>query len=183
MAFASGASASVKNCYNRAYVESTGSNVGAVVGMTNNASAAMSNLYYLDFTCAQGIGSAKSTSQTATAKTRAEMDSADFVTSMNTGLTTAAFGSSRYSPALTWQTDLISLTTPTVGNVNLDPFGYVDEEDLALLTEWKDAGKTKKDLTAEQWAQADLNDDGKLNDEDVEILAAYLEDPRLNDLS
>lgn len=41
----------------------------------------------------------------------------------------------------------------------------------------------KKDLTAEQWAQADLNDDGKLNDEDVEILAAYLEDPRLNDLS
>lgn len=183
VAFASGASASVKNCYNRAYVESTGSNVGAVVGMTNNASAAMSNLYYLDFTCAQGIGSAKSTSQTATAKTRAEMDSADFVTSMNTGLTTAAFGSSRYSPALTWQTDLIGLTTPTVGNVNLDPFGYVDEEDLALLTEWKDVGKTKKDLTAEQWAQADLNDDGKLNDEDVEILAAYLEDPRLNDLS
>lgn len=183
VAFASGASASVKNCYNRAYVESTGSNVGAVVGMTNNASAAMSNLYYLDFTCSQGIGSAKSTSQTATAKTRAEMDSADFVTSMNTGLTTAAFGSSRYSPALTWQTDLIGLTTPTVGNVNLDPFGYVDEEDLALLTEWKDAGKTKKDLTAEQWAQADLNDDGKLNDEDVEILAAYLEDPRLNDLS
>ena len=183
VAFASGASASVKNCYNRAYVESIGSNVGAVVGMTNNASAAMSNLYYLDFTCAQGIGSAKSTSQTATAKTRAEMDSADFVTSMNTGLTTAAFGSSRYSPALTWQTDLIGLTTPTVGNVNLDPFGYVDEEDLALLTEWKDAGKTKKDLTAEQWAQADLNDDGKLNDEDVEILAAYLEDPRLNDLS
>lgn len=183
VAFASGASASVKNCYNRAYVESTGSNVGAVVGMTNNASAAMSNLYYLDFTCSQGIGSAKSTSQTATAKTRAEMDSADFVTSMNTGLTTAAFGSSQYSPALTWQTDLIGLTTPTVGNVNLDPFGYVDEEDLALLTEWKDAGKTKKDLTAEQWAQADLNDDGKLNDEDVEILAAYLEDPRLNDLS
>lgn len=183
VAFASGASASVKNCYNRAYVESTGSNVGAVVGMTNNASAAMSNLYYLDFTCSQGIGSAKSTSQTATAKTRAEMDSADFVTSMNTGLTTAAFGSSRYSPALTWQTDLIGLTTPTVGNVNLDPFGYVDEEDLALLTEWKDAGKPKKDLTAEQWAQADLNDDGKLNDEDVEILAAYLEDPRLNDLS
>ena len=163
VAFASGASASVKNCYNRAYVESTGSNVGAVVGMTNNASAAMSNLYYLDFTCSQGIGSAKGTSQTATAKTRAEMDSAGFVTSMNTGLTTAAFGSSRYSPALTWQTDLIGLKTPTKGNVNLDPFGYVDEEDLALLTEWKDAGKTKDDLTAEQWAQADINGDGVLS--------------------
>lgn len=96
VAFASGASASVKNCYNRAYVESTGSNVGAVVGMTNNASAAMSNLYYLDFTCSQGIGSAKSTAQTATAKTRAEMDSADFVTTMNTGMA-GTFGSSRYT--------------------------------------------------------------------------------------
>lgn len=38
VAFASGASASVKNCYNRAYVESPSGNVGAVVGMTNNAS-------------------------------------------------------------------------------------------------------------------------------------------------
>ena len=183
VAYASGASASVKNCFNRAYVKSTGSNVGAVVGMTNNASAAMSNLYYLDFTCSQGIGSAKSTAQTATAVSKDTMASADFVTSMNTGLTTAAFGSSRYSPALTWQTSLIGLKTPVVGNVNLDPFGYVDEDDLTLLTQWVADKKTSATLTAEQWAQADLNDDGKLNDEDVEILAAYLEDPRLNDLS
>ena len=183
VAYASGASASVKNCFNRAYVKSTGSNVGAVVGMTNNASAAMSNLYYLDFTCSQGIGSAKSTAQTATAVSKDTMASADFVTSMNTGLTKAAFGSSRYSPALTWQTDLIGLTTPSVGNVTLDPFGYVDEEDLALLTQWVADKKTSATLTAEQWAQADLINDGKLNDEDVEILAAYLEDPRLNDLS
>ena len=173
----------MKNCFNRAYVKSTGSNVGAVVGMTNNASAAMSNLYYLDFTCSQGIGSAKSTAQTATAVSKDTMASADFVTSMNTGLTKAAFGSSRYSPALTWQTDLIGLTTPSVGNVTLDPFGYVDEEDLALLTQWVADKKTSATLTAEQWAQADLINDGKLNDEDVEILAAYLEDPRLNDLS
>lgn len=180
VAFASGASASVKNCYNRAYVESTGSNVGAVVGMTNNASAAMSNLYYLDFTCSQGIGSAKSTSQTATAKTRAEMDSADFVTSMNTGLTTAAFGSSRYSPALSWQTDLIGLTTPTKGNVNLDPFGYVDEDDLTLLTQWVADKKTSADLTAEQWAQADINGDGKLNVLDTTRLRNYLRNPKLS---
>lgn len=180
VAFASGASASVKNCYNRAYVESTGSNVGAVVGMTNNASAAMSNLYYLDFTCSQGIGSAKSTAQTATAKTRAEMDSADFVTSMNTGLTTAAFGSSRYSPALSWQTDLIGLTTPTKGNVNLDPFGYVDEDDLTLLTQWVADKKTSADLTAEQWAQADINGDGKLNVLDTTRLRNYLRNPKLS---
>lgn len=179
VAFASGASASVKNCYNRAYVESTGSNVGAVVGMTNNASAAMSNLYYLDFTCSQGIGSAKSTAQTATAKTRAEMDSADFVTTMNTGMA-GTFGSSRYSPALTWQTNLIGLKTPTKGNVTLDPFGYVDEEDLALLTEWKDAGKKQNDLTAEQWAQADINGDGFLNGKDTKALKNYINDPASN---
>ena len=178
VAYASGASASVKNCFNRAYVKSTGSNVGAVVGMTNNASAAMSNLYYLDFTCSQGIGSAKSTAQTATAVSKDTMASADFVTSMNTGLTKAAFGSSRYSPALTWQTDLIGLTTPSVGNVTLDPFGYVDEEDLALLQKWVDDGKDEDTLTPEQWAQADVDKNGRLNDDDVDTLSQYLEDPR-----
>lgn len=181
VAFASGASASVKNCYNRAYVESTGSNVGAVVGMTNNASAAMSNLYYLDFTCSQGIGSAKSTSQTATAKTRAEMDSADFVTTMNTGMA-GTFGSSRYSPALSWQTDLIGLTTPTKGNVNLDPFGYVDEDDLTLLQEWVNEGKDINQLTLEQRAQADMDGSGDLDEADVDALIQYLEDPRENPL-
>ncbi len=162
--------------------ESTGSNVGAVVGMTNNASAAMSNLYYLDFTCSQGIGSAKSTAQTATAVSKDTMASADFVTSMNTGLTKAAFGSSRYSPALTWQTDLIGLKTPTKGNVNLDPFGYVDEEDLALLTEWVNKELTEDDLTAEQWAQADLYADGELDSVDLALLTKYLQNPRDNKL-
>ena len=157
-------------------MESTGSNVGAVVGMTNNASAAMSNLYYLDFTCSQGIGSAKSASQTATARTRAEMASADFVTTMNTGMA-GTFGSSRYSPALSWQTDLIGLTTPSVGNVNLDPFGYVDEDDLTLLTQWKDEKKTPATLTAEQWAQADINGDGVLDRNDTVALRRYINNP------
>lgn len=154
----------VTACYNTGSITGAGNYVAGIVAFASGASASVKNCYnraYVEST-GSNVGA---------------------VVGMNTGLTTAAFGSSRYSPALTWQTDLIGLTTPTVGNVNLDPFGYVDEEDLALLTEWKDAGKTKKDLTAEQWAQADLNDDGKLNDEDVEILAAYLEDPRLNDLS
>ena len=164
-----------------AYVESTGSNVGAVVGMTNNASAAMSNLYYLNFTCAQGIGSAKNAdTQTATGVSKDTMAADAFVTTINTGLTTAAFVSSRYSPALTWQTDLIGLTTPTKGNVNLDPFGYVDEEDLALLTKWVADKKTSADLTAEQWAQADINGDGKLNGLDITRLRNYLSNPRLS---
>lgn len=181
VAFASGASASVKNCYNRAYVESTGSNVGAVVGMTNNASAAMSNLYYLNFTCAQGIGSAKNAdTQTATGVSKDTMAADAFVTTINTGLTTAAFGSSRYSPALSWQTGLIGLTTPTKGNVNLDPFGYVDEDDLTLLTQWVADRKTSADLTAEQWAQADINGDGKLDGLDIMRLRNYLSNPRLS---
>lgn len=170
VAFASGASASVKNCYNRAYVESTGSNVGAVVGMTNNASAAMSNLYYLDFTCAQGIGSAKSTAQTATAKTRAEMDSADFVTTMNTGMT-GTFVSSRYSPALSWQTNLRDLTTPSVGNIDLDPFGYVDENDVELLRQYL---ANKITLDDEQLMQANVNDDDVVNQEDLDLLIQYV---------
>lgn len=126
-------------------------------------------------------GSAKSTAQTATAKTRAEMDSADFVTTMNTGMA-GTFGSSRYSPALSWQTGLIGLTTPTKGNVNLDPFGYVDEEDLALLQEWVDEGKDINQLTLEQRAQADMDGSGALDEVDVNALIQYLEDPRENPL-
>lgn len=105
------------------------------------------------------------------------MDSADFVTTMNTGMT-GTFGSSRYSPALSWQIKLIGLTTPSVGNVTLDPFGYVDEEDLALLQKWVDDGKDEDTLTPEQWAQADVDKNGRLNDDDVDTLSQYLEDPR-----
>lgn len=184
VAFASGASASVKNCYNRAYVESTGSNVGAVVGMTNNASAAMSNLYYLNFTCAQGIGSAKNAdTQTATGVSKDTMAADAFVTTINTGLTTAAFVSSRYSPALTWQTDLIGLTTPTKGNVNLDPFGYVDKDDLTLLNRWVRSHKTRSDLTEEQWSQADINGDGVLDSNDTGALQNYITNPKLNPIN
>lgn len=182
VAYASGASASVQNSFNRAYVHGDGSYVGAVIGLTNNTSAVTANLYYLDFTCDQGIGSAKSTSHTVTAVSKGTMASPGFVTTMNTGLTTAAFGSSRYSPALAWQTSLIGLSTPTKGNVNLDPFGYVDEGDLALLNEWVTEEKTANDLTAEQWAQADIDGSGGLGEEDINALIRYLEDPRANPL-
>lgn len=171
MAFASGASASVKNCYNRAYVESTGSNVGAVVGMTNNASAAMEHLYYLDFTCAQGIGSAKSTAQTATAKTKTEMAKSSFVKTINTGLTTDAFVSSRYSPALSWQTNLKGLKTPKVGNVDMDPFGYVDSKDVELLRKYLANTITLND---DQLAQANVNGDTVVNQADLDLLEQYV---------
>ena len=170
VAFASGASASVKNCFNRAYVKSPGSNVGAVVGMTNNASAAMSNLYYLNFTCAQGIGSAKSTSQKATAVALSRMTSTAFVNTMNSGLDEAAFGASRYSPALLWQTKLIGLATPDKGNVDLDPFGYVDESDVELLRDYL-ANKTT--LSGAQLSQADVNKDGKVDSTDLSLLEKY----------
>ena len=171
MAYASGASASVKNCFNRAYVKSTGSNVGAVVGMTNNASAAMSNLYYLDFTCSQGIGSAKSTAQTAIAVSKDTMAKSNFAKTMNTGLTTAAFVSSRYSPVLSWQTDLKGLTTPMVGNIDLDPFGYVDSNDVELLRKYLASEVTLDD---DQLAQADVNGDETIDQKDLDLLAQYV---------
>lgn len=171
VAYASGASASVKNCFNRAYVKSTGSNVGAVIGMTNNASAATANLYYLDFTCSQGIGSAKSTAQTATAVSKSTMARSNFAKTMNTGLTTAAFVSSRYSPVLSWQTDLKGLTTPTVGNIDLDPFGYVDENDVKLLEKYL-AGEVT--LTGEQLKQADVDNISGVDKNDLDILKQYV---------
>ena len=83
---------------------------------------------------------------------------------------------------MSWQTDLIGLTTPTKGNVNLDPFGYVDEDDLTLLQEWVNEGKDINQLTLEQRAQADMSGSGDLVEEDVNALIQYLEDPRENPL-
>lgn len=155
----------VTACYN------TGSNVGAVVGMTNNASAAMEHLYYLDFTCAQGIGSAKSTAQTATAKTKTEMAKSSFVKTINTGLTTDAFVSSRYSPALSWQTNLKGLKTPKVGNVDMDPFGYVDSKDVELLRKYLANTITLND---DQLVQANVNGDTVVNQADLDLLEQYV---------
>jgi len=84
---------------------------------------------------------------------------------------------------LSWQTDLIGLTTPTKGNVNLDPFGYVDEEDLALLTEWVNNGLTEDALTPEQWAQADIVRNDRLDEDDLDALTWYLENPKINPIN
>ena len=66
--------------------------------------------------------------------------------------------------------------------VNLDPFGYVDEDDLTLLQEWINEGKDINQLTLEQRAQADMDGSGDLDEEDVNALIQYLEDPRENPL-
>ena len=85
---------------------------------------------------------------------------------MNSGLDEAAFGASRYSPALLWQTKLIGLATPDKGNVDLDPFGYVDESDVELLRDYL-ANKTA------QLSQADVNKDGKVDSTDLSLLEKY----------
>ena len=100
------------------------------------------------------------------------MASDDFVDDMNAGLTTEAFGSSRYSPALTWQTGLIDLITPTVGNIDLDPFGYVDENDAEILRQYLDGKIT---LNANQRRQADVNGNGTVDQSDLDTLLQYID--------
>ena len=98
------------------------------------------------------------------------MTSTAFVNTMNSGLDEAAFGASRYSPALLWQTKLIGLATPDKGNVDLDPFGYVDESDVELLRDYL-ANKTT--LSGAQLSQADVNKDGKVDSTDLSLLEKY----------
>ena len=94
-------SGTVTNCYNSGYIGSTGNLVGGIVatgsnvtvtdcinigivdckqthgsvmGEVSKANATISNLYYLEGTCAEGIGKvANAETQTATAKTAAEL--------------------------------------------------------------------------------------------------------------
>ena len=99
------------------------------------------------------------------------MSNRSFLVSMNKGLTNAAFGSSRYSPALLWQTKLIGLTTPAVGNVDLDPFGYVDENDVNLLRQYL-ANETT--FSGDLLKQADVNKDNKVDATDLSLLEQYV---------
>ncbi len=96
-----GSGSTVSNCYNSGRIGSTGSNVGGIVGdcgnatvtdcinigiveckqvhgsligNVSNANTVISNLYYLEGTCAEGIGKvANAETQTATVKTAAEL--------------------------------------------------------------------------------------------------------------
>ena len=89
---------------------------------------------------------------------------------MNTGMA-GTFVSSRYSPALSWQTNLRGLTTPSVGNIDLDPFGYVDENDVGLLRRYLANEITLDD---DQLAQADVNADLDVNQSDLDLLIQYV---------
>lgn len=66
---------------------------------------------------------------------------------------------------------LIGLTTPTVGNVDLDPFGYVDENDVNLLRQYL-ANETT--FSGDLLAQADVNKDNKVDSTDLSLLEQYV---------
>ena len=58
-----------------------------------------------------------------------------------------------------------------MGNIDLDPFGYVDENDVELLRQYL---ANKITLDDEQLMQANVNDDDVVNQEDLDLLIQYV---------
>lgn len=165
VANASGASASITYSYNRGVVKGTGDAVGAVAGQMNNASSVTTNTYYLQNSCSKGIGIAKTTSQVATVKTAYAMtEAAGFYNLLNASTTDLVFVPAANYPILMWQ-----VPAPTVGDVNLD--GVVDEMDLIAFQEIADGNYNNIPTDVE--AQADLDGNGVVNAEDLELMSNY----------
>lgn len=61
------------------------------------------------------------------------------------------------------------------------PYGAKD--DLTLLQEWVDAGKSEDNLTPEQWAQADIDGNNRLDEDDLDALTWYLENPKIHPIN
>ena len=120
-----GASVVVTNCFTTGEVTFGGTtvNAGAVAGQVNNASATVSNVYYLDSAYTTGIGKVTGT-HTVTALTVEQMAAGEFVATMNTGLETAAFAKGEHHPVLIWQADI----EPTVAVTGVT----LDKETLSL---------------------------------------------------
>ena len=162
---ANASGASITYSYNRGVVKGTGDAVGAVAGQMNNASSVTTNTYYLQNSCSKGIGIAKTTSQVATVKTAYAMtEAAGFYNLLNASTTDLVFVPAANYPILMWQ-----VPAPTVGDVNLD--GVVDEMDLIAFQEIADGNYNNIPTDVE--AQADLDGNGVVNAEDLELMSNY----------
>lgn len=161
--------ATVSNCFNAGTVRDTsGMTQGSVIGYISNASAVTENLYYLEGTCAAGMGSVKDeATQFATAVSAETLASNDFVTTMNTGLETAAFVKGTVHPILTWQAS-DEETEVAYGDVNDD--GSVTMDDVSLVLQYVNG----TELTEGQIAAADVNGDGSVNMTDVSLILQYI---------
>ena len=104
----------IANCFNAGAVNGNGKVAGAVVGQAGNAAAVTKNLFYLEGTCAAGIGEVKDEEkQTATAVTANVLASAEFVTMMNQDLDADVFKLGRVHPVFLNQCAHLNTTITT----------------------------------------------------------------------
>ena len=88
--------------------------------------------------------------------------SADFVTTINTGLETAAFVAGTDHPILVWQ---VSSEEPVKGDIDGD--GKINAIDAAMIYKFV---KNNTELTEEQLSACDMNGDGKINALDAALI-------------
>ena len=108
---ASESSGTISNCFNYGSV-SANDYVGAIAGNITKADAALAHNYYLEATCAKGIGSTKGT-HTAEKVNSGTLVFAEFVTKMNAELETAAYKQGKYHPVFLWQCGHLNTKTTT----------------------------------------------------------------------
>lgn len=157
---ATSAGGQLMNCFNTGAV--SGSNyTGGVAGNISKATATVSNVYYLEGTCVAGLGkvTGEHTAEVVSADTFA---SADFVTTINTGLETAAFVAGTDHPILVWQ---VSSEEPVKGDIDGD--GKINAMDAAMIYKFV---KNNTELTEEQLSACDMNGDGKINALDAALI-------------
>lgn len=153
----------LSNCFNAGTITFGGTSAyaGAVVGYSNNAKGTNANLYYLEGTYSTGIGTNKNTVDAA-AVSAETLASADFVTTINTSLETAAFVAGTDHPILVWQ---VSSEEPVKGDIDGD--GKINAIDAAMIYKFV---KNNTELTEEQLSACDMNGDGKINALDAALI-------------
>ena len=147
---ATSASGQLMNCFNTGAV-SASNYAGGVAGNISKDTATVSGVYYLEGTCDAGLGkvTGEHTAEVVSADTLA---SADFVTTINTGLETAAFTAGDSHPILAW---MAAGEKPVEGDIDGD--GTVDARDAAALYK---AVLSGNELTEEEISVCDIDGNG-----------------------
>ncbi len=160
----------VKNCFNTGTVTCAPTfTFGAVIGNVSNVNAVTQNLYYLEGTAEKGIGAVMDeATQFATSVTAETLASAEFVTTINSGLEDEAFKRGGAHPVLTWQEDSAVEPDPVYGD--LDGDGDVSMTDIIVVLQYINGSE----LTEEQFHVADVNGDGIVNMADLLLILQYI---------
>lgn len=159
-------SGTLSNCFNVGVVSRT-NYVGAIAGNVSKAEATLAHNYYLESTCASGIGATKGT-HTAEAVTAETLASAEFVVSINAELEILSFKQGENHPILVWQAGGAEEPDIAYGDINGDSSVNMDDVSMAL------SGVNGGSLTAEQKLAADVNGDCTVNMDDVSLIMQFV---------